>query len=160
MQILLVGVGLDDAEYATLTKNIGTITNHALWTAAEPSVTVTSACLPSLRPLFARALWIGSDKAKMSSQSSHMGLASSRPNGKGKHSYDGSFNRLPEASGGSWGWSNNIAVAVHGGHGAGSEEYEIGEADPQPNAPLKSIMVKTTVVQEIHERLNYHDELF
>lgn len=49
-------------------------------------------------------------------------------------------------------------MAVHGGRAAGSEEYEMGDTRHRP--PLKGIMVKTTVVQEIHERLTYHDELF
>ncbi len=51
-------------------------------------------------------------------------------------------------------------MAVHGGHTVGSEEYEIGDTRPSP--PLGGIMVKTTVtvIQEIHERLTYHDDLF
>ena len=53
-----------------------------------------------------------------------------------------------------------MAVSVHGGHGVGGEEYEIGESSSQPSAAFKGIMVETTVVQEIHERLNYHEELF
>jgi len=76
-------------------------------------------------------------------------LAASWRSGNVKDSHDGSFNRLPET------WNN---VAVHGGRAAGSEEYEMGDTRHRP--PLKGIMVKTTVVQEIHERLTYHDELF
>ena len=89
-----------------------------------------------------------------------MRLTSSWRNGKGKDSYENSFNRLPEASTSSWGWSNNAAVAVHGERGPGAEDYEIGETSSQANAPLKGIRVETTVVQEIHERLHYHNELF
>ena len=131
-----------------------------MWTAAESSVTVVGACLPSIRPLVARVVRAGSRNANIRAPSSHVSLTSSWRNGKGKDSFDGSFNRLPDASTGSWGWPHSMAVAVHGGRRAGEEEYEIGDSTSQPTLPLKGIMVKTDVVQTIHERLNYHDELF
>ncbi|KAL8636285.1 MAG: hypothetical protein Q9228_006308, partial [Teloschistes exilis] len=36
----------------------------ATWSAAEPSVAVVSACLPSLRPLFVRIVWGGNHRPK------------------------------------------------------------------------------------------------
>lgn len=108
---------------------------------------MVSACLPSLRPLFARALWGRAQRPTASPKN----LTASWRRENTKDSNDGSFNRLPET------WNN---VAVHGGHTVGSEEYEIGDTRPSP--PLGGIMVKTTVtvIQEIHERLTYHDDLF
>ncbi|KAL6717422.1 hypothetical protein ACLMJK_005337 [Lecanora helva] len=132
-----------------------TYVTPALWTSAESSVTVVGACLPSIRPLVARGIR-ARHAAKIGSQSSHVSLASSWRNGKGKDSFDGGFNKLPDVSGGTWGWSNSMAVDVRGGHDPESEEYEIGAT----SLPAKGIMVKTEVIQTIHERLNYHDELF
>lgn len=143
-----------------IVTSLGNYVTPAVWSAAEASIALVNACLPSMRPLFAQVIRRRSHKLGMSSQSSQRCLTASWRYGKGKNSYDGSFNRLPEPSHKSWGWSNNVAVAVHGGQAAGGEEYDIGEASSQPNAPMKGIMVKTTVVQEISERLNYHDELF
>lgn len=156
-----VSVSLEIVAYAGLTLNFpGSYVSPALWTATELSITVVIACLPSLRPLFARVIWAKTHRTKVRPQSSHMSLASSWIHGRGKDSHDGGFNKLPEASGGSWGWPNKVAVVVRGGAGAEGGEYEIGEPGYQPTAPLKGIMVKTEVVQTIHERFNYHDELF
>ena len=90
------------------------------------------------------------------SQVSSRSLASSWRNTNLKDSRDGSFNRLTETSAGSWGWTNN--VAVYGGEEAGGEEHEL--ENTRPVLPSVGIMVKTTVIQTIHERLNYHEELF
>lgn len=97
--------------------HIGNYVTPSIWTAAESSITVVSACLPSLRPLFARVLWEGFSRPEVKPQPSQRSLAASWRSATLKDSYDGSFNRLPD-------WSNN--VAVQGGTGTGSEEYEIG----------------------------------
>ena len=161
MKTSLVSASLDTVKCALLIPEFsGSYVSLALWTAAESSITVVISCLPSLRPLFARVIWARTHNAKIRPESSHINLASSWKNGKGQDSYDGGFNRLPEASSGSWGWPNRMAVTVHGGSRAEDEECEgDGGHSPQHTAH-KGIMVKTTVVQEIHERLNYHDGLF
>ena len=43
----------------------------SVWTAAESSITVVSACLPSLGPLFARVLWRRARQPTAKSQLSH-----------------------------------------------------------------------------------------
>ena len=89
-----------------------------------------------------------------------MSLASPLRKVEGRSSFDGGFKRLPDPSGRPWGHSHNVAVDVRGGRGTGSEDYEIEEQGSQTRMPERGIMVKTTMIQEIYERLNYHDELF
>lgn len=137
-----------------------------IWTAAEPSIAVIGACLPSLRPLFVRVVLGGSYKRQAKSQSSRRSLTSWQSS-KGKGSTDHSFNPLQEAQQPVWtqnraiygAETGNHNVAVHGGREIDSEEYEMGGAEPAKTS-TKSIMVQTTVTQTISDRLDWHDELF
>ena len=139
-------------------ETLGSFVTPAVWTTAESSITVVNACLPSLRPLFARVIWRKSYRAGAGSQPNQRTLTATWWNGNNGSSDGAAFKQLRDATS-EWGRSKNIAVSVHGGRAVGGEEHDIGDTDSQPGTPLKGIMVKTTVVQEISERLNYHDEL-
>ena len=142
--------------------NIGTYVPFVIWTAADPSVTVISACLPSLRPLFVRVFWGGTHRPKLPPTTRH------GPNSQRKSPYgDGSFNRLQEQSlqsgrGGSL-WTNHD-VAVYGGRRPGdaaSDEIELGgEDEARFETPVNRIRAKTTVVLTISDRVDYQDDLF
>ena len=136
-----------------------------IWTAAEPSIAVVSACLPSLRPLFVRVVWGAARKPK-ASQDQY--FSSSNPRSStwrsGSKTHDRSFNRLPESAHGAPGeWSNN--VAVYGGKGAqGSEVMELSgaklEEEEEEETPMNRIRAKTTVVLTVSERVDWRDDLF
>ncbi|CAF9938329.1 hypothetical protein IMSHALPRED_000764 [Imshaugia aleurites] len=130
-----------------------------IWTAAEPSIAVVSACLPSLRPLFVRVIWGGARRPNPTSSANH--LPSTWRSGSKTH--DRSFNRLPESGKGTTGsWTNN--VAVYGGKGPQTSEEEVLELDShqeeEMQTPLNRIRAKTTVVLTISERVDWKDDLF
>ena len=124
-------------------------------TAAESSITVVSACLPSLRPFFARVIRRRDRRSPIDPQKSTSPWRSQNT----KDSCDSGFTRLHEGVE-AWGPTHNVAVAIEGGHRDRVEEYEISGENAHPRALSKGILVNTTVVQEIHERLRYHEELF
>lgn len=136
----------------------------AIWTAAEPSIAVVSACLPSLRPLFVLVVWGGTHRPKPStaypSAPSRYGANSLRKTPYG----DGSFNRLQESDrsgnhGSAW---TNHNVNVYGGRRPGdteSDEVELGN-EAQFETPMNRIRAKTTVVLTISERVDFQDDLF
>lgn len=137
----------------------------SIWTAAEPSIAVVSACLPSLRPLFVRLVWGGAHRPKPTSYPSS---SSTRYGGGGRkpsHAYgDGSFNRLqePDSAGTQWTKHN---VNVYGGRGKGddaeSDEVELGIGGrEQDEIPMNRIRAKTTVVLTVSERVDWQDDLF
>ncbi|CAF9907800.1 hypothetical protein IMSHALPRED_006500 [Imshaugia aleurites] len=130
----------------------------AIWTAAEPSVAVVSACLPSLRPLFVRIVWGQAYRPTMGSHSSNKGkYSSSWRGGLPSKGANGSFDRLPDTGSGSSSktpWRNN--VDVHGGQDTASDEIELG--GPREILPARGIRVKTTVT--VTERLDWQDKLF
>ncbi|KAI4183026.1 MAG: hypothetical protein L6R41_005636 [Letrouitia leprolyta] len=144
----------------------------ACWTAAEPSIAVVSACLPSLRPLFVRLIWRNTHRPKLSS-SKH--LTSWRSNKKQSRtgSTQGSFNRLNEFStslddsGGTGLWNSNT-VKVFGGtkpkRGSGGkgkrEEVELEDHGSEAEVPLGRIRAKTEVVLTISDRVDWRDDLF
>ena len=136
----------------------GYYVSPAIWTAAEPSIAVVSACLPSLRPLFVRVVWGGTHRPKPAS--SRYGSNSLRKTPYG----DGSFNRLQESDrSGNHGspWTNHN-VNVYGGRRPGdaeSNEYELGN-EAHFETPMNRIRAKTTVVLTISERVEYQDDLF
>ncbi|KAL8767385.1 MAG: hypothetical protein Q9209_006075 [Squamulea sp. 1 TL-2023] len=125
----------------------------ATWTAAEPSIAVVSACLPSLRPLFVRLVWGGAHCLK-STPPPPRSVPSRRSKSVGGGGTQGSFNRLQELSsdGARSPWRQN-SVAVFGGKG--DEEY--GDTD---EVPWNRIRAKTEVVLTISERVDWRDDLF
>ncbi|KAL8782392.1 MAG: hypothetical protein Q9213_005433 [Squamulea squamosa] len=126
----------------------------AIWSAAEPSIAVVSACLPSLRPLFVRLVWGGTHRTK-STPLPHKGMQSWRSKSVGGGGTQGSFNRLQELSkdGAQSSWRHN-SVAVFGGKG--DEEY----GDDTDEVPWNRIRAKTEVVLTISERVDWQDDLF
>lgn len=145
----------------THTCNAGYYVPIAIWTAAEPSIAVVSACLPSLRPLFVRVVWGGAHRPKKP-LTAHYGSTSLRKSPYG----DGSFNRLQESDrSGSHGspWTKHN-VAVYGGRrarDAESDEFELeGDDGPHCETPMNRIRAKTTVVLTISERVEFQDDLF
>ncbi|KAI4276161.1 MAG: hypothetical protein L6R38_005729 [Xanthoria sp. 2 TBL-2021] len=125
----------------------------ATWSAAEPSVAVVSACLPSLRPLFVRLIWGGTHRPKPVTPP-RRSVASWRSKSVGGGGTQGSFNRLQELSsdGTQSPWRQN-SVAVIGGKA--DEEY--GTTD---DVPWNRIRAKTEVVLTISERVDWKDDLF
>lgn len=132
----------------------------AIWSAAEPSIGVVSACLPSLRPLFSRLLWGAAYPPKHlphSSNRSTSWLSSGKEHGPQSN---GSFNRLRESDR-SMGkpWRHNVAVSGGTTGDGGSEEYHLGPTGRgHDGAPSKGIRVKTTVT--VTERVDWQDDLF
>ncbi|CAF9926325.1 MAG: hypothetical protein HETSPECPRED_006305 [Heterodermia speciosa] len=144
----------------------------SIWTAAEPSIAVVCACLPSLRPLFVRLFRIAPHPHHPSSSyfSDSNKLASEWRNGSTttthhQHHHDRSFNRLPDGGGG------GLAVPVHGvkiygGKGGvevlelGEEGGEGGEGEGEGETPVNRIRAKTTVVWTVSERVDWRDDLF
>ena len=145
----------------TYRKTTGNYVPVSIWTAAEPSIAVVSACIPSLRPLFVRVVWGGTYRTKEPRTNSSY-LSSWRSGAKEQRS-EGSFNRLHEVSTNNRpdtsSWRHN--VAVYGGKNVGSsDDYELGEGGTQLETPINRIRAKTTVVLTISERLEWKDELF
>lgn len=110
----------------------------ALWTAAEPSIGVVSACLPSLRPLFTKLLWGRSYRPEM--------LSGSR-NGSSRR-----FERLDDSFNGNK-WTNNVVIKRDD-----DEEYEFGERERRSVVPENGIRVRTTVT--VIEGVDWQDDLF
>ncbi|KAL8784736.1 MAG: hypothetical protein Q9195_008918 [Heterodermia aff. obscurata] len=126
----------------------------SIWTAAEPSIAVVCACLPSLRPLFVRLFRIPQARVPRSTHeqddyfSDSNKLASSWRNGSTIH-HNRSFNRLPEHD-----------VAICGGKEVGvGEVLELGEEE-EVETPVNRIRAKTTVVLTVSERVDWRDDLF
>ncbi|KAL8888010.1 MAG: hypothetical protein Q9205_002299 [Flavoplaca limonia] len=125
----------------------------ATWSAAEPSVAVVSACLPSLRPLFVRVIWGGTHRPKPTTPP-RQSVLSWRSKSVGGGGTQGSFNRLQELSsdGTQSPWrQNSVAVMA----GKGDEEH--GEND---EVPWNRIRAKTEVVWTISERVDWKEDLF
>ncbi|KAL8709355.1 MAG: hypothetical protein Q9220_005948 [cf. Caloplaca sp. 1 TL-2023] len=162
------------------TEPTGNYVPTAIWTAAEPSIAVVSACLPSFRPLFVRIVWGRTHRPKPpppapSSSCRKPSIHSWRSTPKhrsGSGGTQGSFNRLQEfssngAGGGPGQWRTN-SVSVFGGKNTrrgsandhdrlemGSDGGSVGEA-----VPWNRIRAKTEVVVNISERVDWQDDLF
>lgn len=142
--------------YSSLThKPPGYYVPISIWTAAEPSIAVVSACLPSLRPLFVLVVWGGTHRPKPTT-------ASTSRYGRNKSPYygdGGSFNRLQESEP-----KSGHNVNVYGGRGAESDEFELGGRgggeEARLETPMNRIRAKTTVVLTISERVEFQDDLF
>lgn len=120
-----------------------------IWTAAEPSIAVVSACLPSLRPLFVRVFWGSHPRPKPATYPSNS-----------------SFNRLQEVDhrgSKSWLWSaSKHNVKVYGGQRRGDGESDDVELGDQAHfeTPKNRIRANTTVVLTISDRVDFQDDLF
>ena len=136
----------------------------AIWSAAEPSIGVVSACLPSLRPLFARIIWGPAYRPNQLSRSSNRSYTSSwlSNNKEADTDRSGSFNRLKESDGGMGAkpWMHNVAVTGGRMDNAGREEYALrgGDRRSHYDVPSKGIRVRTTVT--VTERVDWQDDLF
>ena len=143
-----------------LTAQTGNYVTAATWTAAEPSIAVVSACLPSLRPLFMRVFQRGCyRRPSRRDHSTQKSLISSWRSGKNaKGNVDDSFNRLHENPSGRSPspWMHNVEVSG-GKAGSDSEDYEIGTRSGPPSRRIK---VKTNVVVTISDRVDWQDGLF
>ncbi|KAK4694299.1 hypothetical protein P7C71_g3261, partial [Lecanoromycetidae sp. Uapishka_2] len=131
-----------------------------IWTAAEPSIAVVSACIPSLRPLFVRLIWGGAYRPRPLEAPAADQNYSWRSGSKVPH--DRSFNRLQDGSGDESGkgapWRTN--VSVHGGRVErnSDEAFELGSQEGE--TPINRIRAKTTVVLTISERVDWQIDLF
>ena len=125
----------------------------ATWSAAEPSVAVVSACLPSLRPLFVRLIWGGTHRPKPVAPPRRT-VASWRSKSVGGGGTQGSFNRLHELPSDEaqppW-RQNNVSVMG----GKRDEEYEAND-----EVPWNRIRADTEVVLTISDRVDWKDDLF
>ncbi|KAL6720706.1 hypothetical protein ACLMJK_002631 [Lecanora helva] len=135
--------------------------NAAIWSAAEPSMSVIAACLPSLRPL-AALVWRGtyrgptfiakSSQATDSSTSSNLVLS---PRGKEDVQRPGKFRRLQETFTGydrdRWGHE----TAVQGGPRQGSTAFD----DVDLEELNSGIRVKNVVTVTSHP-WDYKDRVF
>ncbi|KAL8801103.1 MAG: hypothetical protein Q9182_004696 [Xanthomendoza sp. 2 TL-2023] len=134
----------------------------ATWSAAEPSIAVVSACLPSLRPLFVRLIWGGTHAPKSKPLSPHTrSLPSwSRNKSVGTSGTQGSFNRLQEleSDGSRSAWRQTRVAVVGGKTGKDFEEEE--EEEGGEDLPINRIRAKTRVVVSISERVDWQDDLF
>ncbi|KAI4244101.1 MAG: hypothetical protein L6R40_003085 [Gallowayella cf. fulva] len=136
----------------------------ATWSAAEPSISVVSACLPSLRPLFVRLIWGGTHRPKPTPPPAHPPHARSLPSWRSRSGgagggTQGSFSRLQEleSEGARSPWRQN-SVAVFGGK-SGEEDLEEGSCELD-EVPWNRIRAKTQVVVSISERVDWRDDLF
>ena len=136
----------------------------SIWSAAEPSIGVVSASLPSLRPLFVRMIWGCKCQPHHLPHSSDRSLTASWLSGnKEAEVYrGGSFDRLRETDSGTGGkpWVHNVAVTGGRIGDGGSEEYRLGNGDGESHyeVPDKGIRVRTTVT--VTERVDWQDDLF
>jgi len=138
-----------------------------LWTAAEPSIAVVSACLPSLRPLFVRLVWGSAQRPKATAPSypnnngNHLPSANWR---NGSRVHDRSFSRLPDDSSDVYrARKKKSEITVSGcREGRGKEDdLELGRMkEEEPETPVGRIRAKTTVILTISERVEWQDDLF
>ncbi|KAL8916431.1 MAG: hypothetical protein Q9208_008517 [Pyrenodesmia sp. 3 TL-2023] len=133
----------------------------AIWSAAEPSIAVVCACLPSLRPLFVHLIWKNSKAAPTSKRRS---ITSWRSPKTGPSGTQGSFNRLHELSSADksakLGWRQNSVTVLGGRPKGGSSGDDIEEGESEEDVPLGRIRAKTQVVVSISERVDWRDDLF
>lgn len=155
------------APYPTNRVILGNYVPAATWAAAEPSIAVVSASLPSLRPLFARLIWRKSYRPVPAATSKHRNLASWRsPNmhGSGPGSTQGSFNRLQEFSsmdeGPKSAWRQNSVTVLGGRRKGGGAGCDVEEGGSEQDVPLGRIRADTQVVVSFSDRVEWRDDLF
>lgn len=140
----------------------------SIWTAAEPSIAVVSACIPSLRPLFVRVVWGGTHRPKPP-------LPETYPTSSWRSSTkihpDWSFNRLENNSlpniysgnGSAWNHKTDVYGGKRGKRRGEVDEEEIelgGNEEAGSPTPVNRIRAQTTVVLTISERVEWQDDLF
>lgn len=128
----------------------------AIWTAAEPSLGIVSACIPSLRPLVTYFI-SGTHRGPItdSVQTSSTILNSKTWRTSESTEPHGAFIQLAESTNeieSAWGHS----VFVQGGHHAGTN----GDSVEELEIPIEGITVKTEITLMTSDRLNYNDRLF
>ena len=146
----------------------GNYVNSAIWSAAEPSMGVVSACIPSLRPLvslIARGTTrgIGVIKTvKSSTQDTSSGASRivwRSPRIGNEDGHEGQFEHLedaPEAGNGlQWGHETNVRGGKVGGRGA-EDEVSLEEM----NVPVGGIRVNKEVVVTSSDWWVYKDNVF
>ena len=129
-----------------------------VWTAAEPSIAVVSACLPPLRPLIVRVVWGGAWRS--ASRKRQYFVSSDKTTSSwrgGTKALDRNFSRLPEN--GMSIWANDVAVCG-GGRIHGTEEEVLELSSPVEQTPTNRIRAKTTVTLTVSERVDWKDNLF
>ena len=138
--------------------------NAAIWSAAEPSMGVIAACIPSLRPLFA-LVWKGSHRGPFVDSNGDQTYASSNSSrsiwpshGKDEAQPVGRFRRLEDllSSGdrGRWGHEANIDGGKRQGT-TSSEEVGLGNM----NDRMGGIRVKNEIIITSHV-WDYKDRLY
>ena len=162
--------------------HIGSYVPTAIWTAAEASTAVICACLPSLRPLFVRAIfWRSNPRVRRVPTTSyyHPSFLSSSFS-RNKEKSRNPFDRLADFSGherqpSQGEWANSAAAyAGRRGHTQDEfgEEYNLGGGPGQlegerpmstmmeSEVPAGRIRAKTEVVISISDRVDWRDDLF
>lgn len=145
----------------------GNYVNSAIWSAAEPSMGVISACIPSLRPLISlltcgttRGIGV-SKSAKSSAQETSSGASRMvwRSPRAGEDGRDGYFERLDDpterANRRQWGHETNVRGGKVVGRGA-EDEISLEEM----NVPVGGIRVKDEVRVTSSDWLEYKDKVF
>ena len=138
----------------------------AIWSAAEPSIAVVCACLPSLRPLMARLI-LGHGHQRATSHPSQRSLSKSWISGSKDWDSQpsGNFNRLRESDSSMNGlhqpWLRNVAVSGGPKGEAMGESY--GMEGPrvrqsQYDVPEGGIRIKTTIT--VTETVDWRSDLF
>lgn len=141
--------------YRALTDTPGNFVNAAIWTATESSLSVVSACIPSLRPLVTLIVrghhqWPSMDSASTAVPSKTVWRTSKNDDP------DRNFIRLEESLPDSKrAWGHN--VSVHGGRISRGDNDNLDEAEVPPPEGIK---VKTEVILISTDRLDYHDRLY
>ncbi|MCJ1342616.1 hypothetical protein MMC31_000802 [Peltigera leucophlebia] len=128
----------------------------AIWTAAEPSLGIVSACIPSLRPLVTYVI-SGTHRGPTMESVKTSSTALNPTTWRTSESTEarGAFIQLDESTNeieSAWGHS----VFVHGGHPGSKNGDNIDEVE----IPIEGITVKTEITLMTSDRLNYNDRLF
>lgn len=128
----------------------------SIWTAAEPSLGIVSACIPSLRPLVTYVISGTHRGPTMDSvQTSSTVLNPKTWRTSESTEPHGVFIQLDESTNeieSAWGHS----VFVHAGQPGGKSGDSIEEVE----IPTEGITVKTEITLMTSDRLNYNDRLF
>lgn len=148
-------------------RSIGNYVNSAIWSAAEPSMGVISACIPSLRPLVSlltrgTTRGVGVSKTtKTSAQDASSGVSRMvwRSPRIGDDGRDGYFERLDDSTEAGnrpqWGHETNVRGGKVAGRGA-EDEISLEEM----NVPAGGIRVKDEVRITSSDWLEYKDKVF
>ncbi|MCJ1465553.1 hypothetical protein MMC07_004171 [Pseudocyphellaria aurata] len=129
--------------------------NAAIWTSTESSLSVVSACIPSLRPLVTLIIRGTHQWPSMDSASTAIGSKTTWRSSKNDDP-EGTFIRLEEPVAESQrAWGRN--VYVEGGRAASRANSTSVE---EVEVPAQGIQVKTEITLISTDRLDYHDRLY